>query len=68
MRCWAWSAFPPMTPSAICFADSAWARCSDCLRRWPNGDATFATRAEGYTLDLDSTVFERYGKQKGSLK
>ena len=23
---------------------------------------------EGYTLDLDSTVFERYGKQEGSLK
>lgn len=25
-------------------------------------------RAEGYTLDLDSTVFERYGSQEGSLK
>ena len=25
-------------------------------------------RNEGYTLDLDSTVFERYGKQEGSLK
>jgi hypothetical protein len=25
-------------------------------------------RAAGYTLDLDSTVFERYGKQQGSLK
>jgi Transposase DDE domain group 1 len=25
-------------------------------------------RAEGYTLDLDSTVFERYGKQEGSLR
>jgi len=25
-------------------------------------------RPEGYTLDLDSTVFERYGKQEGSLK
>jgi hypothetical protein len=25
-------------------------------------------RPEGYTLDLDSTVFERYGKQQGSLK
>ena len=25
-------------------------------------------RAEGYTLDLDSTVLERYGKQEGSLK
>lgn len=25
-------------------------------------------RSEGYTLDLDSTVFERYGKQEGSLK
>jgi hypothetical protein len=24
--------------------------------------------SEGYTLDLDSTVFERYGKQQGSLK
>jgi Transposase DDE domain group 1 len=25
-------------------------------------------RSEGYTLDLDSTVFERYGNQEGSLK
>ena len=25
-------------------------------------------RHQGYTLDLDSTVFERYGKQEGSLK
>lgn len=25
-------------------------------------------RPEGYTLDLDSTVFERYGKQEGSRK
>ena len=25
-------------------------------------------RAEGYTLDLDSTVLERYGQQEGSLK
>jgi hypothetical protein len=25
-------------------------------------------RDEGYTLDLDSTVFERYGNQEGSLK
>jgi hypothetical protein len=25
-------------------------------------------RSEGYTLDLDSTVFERYGCQEGSLK
>jgi hypothetical protein len=25
-------------------------------------------RTDGYTLDLDSTVFERYGKQEGSLK
>jgi hypothetical protein len=25
-------------------------------------------RREGYILDMDSTVFERYGKQEGSLK
>jgi Transposase DDE domain group 1 len=25
-------------------------------------------RVEGYSLDLDSTVFERYGEQEGSLK
>jgi hypothetical protein len=25
-------------------------------------------RAEGYSLDLDSTIFERYGRQEGSLK
>ena len=27
-----------------------------------------AVRAEGYSLDLDSTIFERYGQQEGSLK
>ena len=26
------------------------------------------SREDGYALDLDSTVFERYGKQEGSLK
>jgi hypothetical protein len=26
------------------------------------------SRTEGYSLDLDSTVFERYGEQEGSLK
>jgi hypothetical protein len=30
--------------------------------------ARLPQRADGYTLDLDSTVFERYGKQEGSLK
>src|SRR3989442_13468827 len=25
-------------------------------------------RGEGYSLDLDSTVFERYGQQQGALK
>lgn len=25
-------------------------------------------RAEGYSLDLDSTIFERYGRQEGALK
>src|SRR5437588_5424350 len=25
-------------------------------------------RTEGYSLDLDSTVFERYGRQEGALK
>ena len=25
-------------------------------------------REEGYSLDLDSTVFERYGKQEGARK
>jgi DNA-directed RNA polymerase subunit N (RpoN/RPB10) len=29
---------------------------------------SIAVRRDGYTLDLDSTVFERYGKQEGSLK
>ena len=30
--------------------------------------ARLPQRADGYTLDLDSTVFERYGQQEGSLK
>src|SRR5213594_3893956 len=58
-----------MTPSAICFADSVWERCSACLSRWPSGRCNvYRNVARGYTLDLDSTVFERYGKQEGSLK
>jgi len=32
-----------------------------CLARLPH-------RATGYTLDLDSSVFERYGSQEGALK
>lgn len=32
-----------------------------CLARLPS-------RPEGYTLDLDSSVFERYGTQEGALK
>ena len=30
--------------------------------------ARLPLRRDGYTLDLDSTVFERYGRQEGSLK
>lgn len=30
--------------------------------------ARVAIRAEGYSLDLDSTVFQRYGEQEGALK
>jgi hypothetical protein len=30
--------------------------------------ARVAIRAEGYSLDLDLTVFQRYGEQEGSLK
>jgi hypothetical protein len=30
--------------------------------------ARLPLRPDGYALDLDSTVFERYGRQEGSLK
>ena len=36
------------------------------LWEWPM--ARLPLRPDGYTLDLDSTVFERYGRQEGSLK
>lgn len=36
------------------------------LWRWQIG--RLPVRAEGYSLDLDSTVFERYGRQQGALK
>ena len=36
------------------------------LWEWQMG--RLPVRPEGYTLDLDSTVFERYGHQEGSLK
>jgi hypothetical protein len=32
------------------------------------GDARLPKRAGGYSLDLDSTVFERYGEQEGVKK
>jgi hypothetical protein len=34
----------------------------------PNRIDPMPPHADGHTLDLDSTVFERYGKQQGSLK
>ena len=41
-------------------------RLFDLLAEWMM--ERLPVRAEGYTLDLDSTVFERYGQQEGSLK
>ena len=58
-----------MTPSAICSDASVWVMCSVFSLRfgeWQMG--RLPRRPDGYTLDLDSTVFERYGQQEGSLK
>lgn len=41
-------------------------RLYEPLAEWMMG--RLPRRPEGYTLDLDSTVFERYGEQEGSLK
>ena len=41
-------------------------RLFDPLAEWQM--ERLPSRTEGYSLDLDSTVFERYGKQEGSLK
>src|SRR5271166_521778 len=41
-------------------------RLFDPLAEWQM--ERLPTRNEGYSLDLDSTVFERYGQQQGSLK
>jgi hypothetical protein len=41
-------------------------RLFEPLAEWQMG--RLPHRSAGYTLDLDSTVFERYGKQEGSLK
>src|ERR1035438_3032107 len=41
-------------------------RLYEPLAEWPM--QRLPPRADGYTLDLDSTVFERYGQQEGSLK
>ena len=35
---------------------------------WTWGLARLPARPAGYTLDLDSSVFERYGSQEGALK
>jgi len=41
-------------------------RLFEPLKRWEM--ERLPLRDEGYSLDLDSTVFERYGEQEGSLK
>jgi hypothetical protein len=41
-------------------------RLFDPLAQWQM--QRLPPRSQGYSLDLDSTVFERYGKQEGSLK
>jgi Transposase DDE domain group 1 len=41
-------------------------RLYEPLAEWQMG--RLPVRSDGYTLDLDSTVFERYGQQEGSLK
>ena len=41
-------------------------RLYEPLGEWPM--ARLPLRPDGYTLDLDSTVFERYGQQEGSWK
>jgi hypothetical protein len=41
-------------------------RLFDPLAEWQM--TRLPPREQGYTLDLDSTVFERYGQQEGSLK
>ena len=38
----------------------------DALSRWQL--ARLPSRADGYTLDLDSTLFPRYGRQEGARK
>jgi hypothetical protein len=41
-------------------------RLFEPLKRWEL--QRLPVRPDGYSLDLDSTVFERYGEQEGSLK
>jgi hypothetical protein len=41
-------------------------RLFEPLKRWEM--QRLPVRSDGYSLDLDSTVFERYGEQEGSLK
>jgi hypothetical protein len=41
-------------------------RLFEPLKRWEM--ERLPRREDGYSLDLDSTVFERYGEQEGSLK
>ena len=68
-RCWGWRAFPATTPCATC--SSALARGSASVFSPACGAWQLARLPEcsaGYSLDLDSTVFERYGQQQGALR
>src|SRR3954454_3053938 len=69
MRCSASSGFQLTTRSATCFAAFTMGhvqRLFEPLKCWEL--ERLPQRHEGYSLDLDSTVFERYGEQEGSLK
>ena len=58
-----------MTPSAIFFGALIMGEVHQLyapLSEWQM--QRLPQRADGFSLDLDSTVFERYGEQEGSLK
>jgi len=65
MLCWVWNVPHDDTiRNSVCrFGMGQVQRLFEPLAEWQM--QRLPQRADGYTLDLDSTVFERYGQQRG---
>jgi hypothetical protein len=67
-RCWEFPVFPSTTRCATCSSASGKEMPAIFLWFVELAVETLPECSSGYSLDLDSTVFERYGHQQGALR